>query len=191
MKLLELRITLLEVQPLVWRSVLVSPDLALDRMHRLLQTVMGWEDAHLHRFCAGSSIYSDPQVGLDGRARDERKVRLGDLLSIPGSQLSYEYDFGDGWEHEIHRVGQVDSDVNATYALCTAGARACPPEDCGGPPGYADLLRALKGDRGRRYEELRAWVGGRFDPARFSTDDVNARIARLFLPGHNGQGRGN
>lgn len=190
MKLLELRITLLDIQPPIWRSFLISPEFALDRMHRAIQVVMGWENTHLYRFREGRRTYADPQFGLETGWRDERAVRVGDLLSMAGSRMLYEYDFGDGWQHEIRCEGQVASDTRTTTCVvCRGGARACPPEDCGGPAGYAEILRALNGGRGRRYEELRAWVGGGFDPGRFSIDAVNGRLSRLFLAEEIGEGK--
>jgi hypothetical protein len=190
MKLLDLKITLLGIQPRVWRRFVVSPELTLDKMHRILQAVMGWRDTHLYRYRAGGCTYADPRLGLEGGSRDERAVRVSDLLSVPGSRMLYDYDFGDGWQHEIRCEGWVESDIQSPYALCASGARACPPEDCGGPPGYGDLLRALKCRRSRG-EEVHAWVGGNFDPEAFSADDANAAVARIFQPKRAGKGRSN
>jgi len=187
MKLLDLKVTLLCVKPPIWRKALVDPELTLGSFHAVLQILMGWETAHLHRFCTGECTYSGPQFGLEGGVHDERSVLVGDLLSTPGTHLRYEYDFGDGWDHEIRCEDLVESDVKSPYAVSTSGSRACPPEDCGRPPGYTELLRAFNGNRGRRNDELRTWAGGHFDPEAFSTEQTNVALASL-LRGKNGKG---
>lgn len=132
---------------------------------------MGWEDYHLHAFEIGWDRYGG------GEGRDETVVTLADVLPRPGGSMLYTYDFGDNWHHvveveKIHRPGP-----GATYPRCSAGRRACPPEDCGGPPGYYDMLRALRARKGLRYREIREWLSGPYDPAAFDVADVNERLA--------------
>ena len=161
---------------------MVSPNITLDRLHDLLQAVMGWQDAHLHRFRSAERTWSDPRFGLDDRSGDERAARIGEILVSPGTRFLYDYDFGDNWVHAIDCEGTVESDAAEDFAVCTGGARACPPEDCGGPPGYDDLLKVLRGRNNQRYKEMREWVGDEFDPERFSTNEVNAKLSRLCTP---------
>lgn len=176
MRLLQIKVTLSGIKPPVWRHVLLSPEITLGKLHQILQIVMGWEDAHIHRFVQEGRKYSDTRFELDD-VLDERKVLLGSLLAEPGSRLTYEYDFGDDWQHELLCEEIMESDAQAPYAICTDGARACPPEDCGGPYVYDDLLRVLINPKHKDYKEMREWVGGRFDPEAFDLASTNNRLS--------------
>jgi hypothetical protein len=176
MKLHHIKVTLSGIKPPVWRLMLLSPEITLGMLHRILQAVIGWEDAHMHRFVQDGRKYSDLRFELDD-ILDERKVLLGSLLAEPGSRLVYEYDFGDNWQHELLCEEFVELDVQAPYAICTDGARACPPEDCGGPHLYDDLLRVLKNPKHRDYKEMKDWVGGSFDPEAFNIEAINKRLS--------------
>jgi len=178
MSLHQLKITLSGIRPPLWRRVLLSPEITLGKLHRILQTVMGWKDAHLHRFLQDGKTYSDPSCELGDAVLDERRVTLGQILTEPGSRLVYEYDFGDSWMHELVCEEIAASDEKAPYAICTDGARACPPEDCGGPDVYSDLLGVLKNHKHKDYEEMRDWVGGRFDPETFNLEEINEHLSR-------------
>jgi hypothetical protein len=180
MRLHQIKVELAGVRPPVWRRVLLSPEITLGKLHRVLQAVMGWEDSHAHSFVQDGRTYSDPRLELDGNAMDERRVSLGEILTEPGSRLIYEYDFGDDWKHELLCEGSVESEVEAPYAVCADGARSCPPEDCGGPLGYADLLQVLKNPQHKDYPEMRAWLGTDFDPEAFDCGEVNKRLAQMF-----------
>lgn len=116
MRLLEIRITLLDVCPPIWRTLFVSPELMLSKLHGIIQAAMGWEDAHLHRFIVGSERYSDPRFELDDGSRDEKKVQVGKLFAGTGDRVSYEYDFGDNWQHEL-RLEQFRR-IGCARALC-------------------------------------------------------------------------
>jgi hypothetical protein len=109
---------------------------------------------------------------------DESRIRLADLLGAPGDRLRYEYDFGDSWEHDIVLEQVVPGD-GGSVAVCVAGRRAGPPEDCGGVWGYAELCATLADPRHPDHDERMAWVGRRFDPARFDQRKVNSILGRL------------
>jgi len=123
--------------PPVWRRLLVPADMRLDRLHRALQVAMGWDDYHLHAFSAAGIDYGPVDPELDHR--DERKTPLKRLLRDKGDRLRYMYDFGDGWEHEIVVEKLLRAEPGVRYPVCVAGKGRCPPEDCGGPWGYASL----------------------------------------------------
>ena len=176
----QIKVELAGVRPPVWRRVLLSPEITLGKLHRVLQAVMGWEDSHVHAFVQGGRTYSDPRFELDGNVLDERSASLGEILTKPGSRLIYLYDFGDDWKHELLCEGFVESDAETPYAICADGARACPPEDCGGPVGYADLLQVLKNPKHKSYPEMREWAGPDFDPEAFDSDQVNTLLTRMF-----------
>lgn len=156
----EVTITLCDVTPIIWRRVRVRADITLAQLHEVIQIAMGWENYHLHEFEIGT--VREPHVPL----RD---------VAGPGSRFLYRYDMGDNWEHEIAIEQELAGDgVQTPY--CIAGKYACPPEDCGGPYGYADLRRALAGRGGPKRRELIDWLGGEFDPKRFSRREVNAAL---------------
>lgn len=175
----EIRIVLRDTDPPVWRRLQVPAGIALGQLHRVIQAAMGWRDLHLHRFVADGVAYgvSDEEFPTD--MKSEAGVWL-DSLAGPGDRLSYEYDFGDGWVHEIEIERALAAEPGTHYPRCAGGARACPPEDCGGPPGYAALLEVLR--RGARNEDeadLLAWLGEDFDPKAFDPATVNAALRCL------------
>lgn len=179
----QLKVTLLGTSPPIWRRLLVLADLTLAQLHDVLQAAMGWEDGHMHEFSIGQRRFGrpDPEDQLMGMpsAENERTVRLSGILGRVSSKVIYTYDFGDSWEHSIVLEKWLPIDPNATYPICTDGQLACPPEDCGGVPGFYDLVEALADPNHERYEEMLDWIGGDFDPQAFSVDKVNKMLAPL------------
>lgn len=170
---LELRVTLLDVEPAIWRRLRVPADVTLAALHEVLQVAFGWRNCHLHEF--GELRFGMPDVGSELFSVDERGAPLGAVVR-EGSKFVYGYDLGDNWEHEI----AVERLVEGEDAIaCTGGARACPPEDCGGSDGYAHLLEVLASPRDEEYADMKRWVGPRFDPERFDLAGVNKRLAAV------------
>src|SRR5512139_2098684 len=169
----QFKITLNHVKPLVWRRFLVESDMKLPDLHNVIQTVMGWTNSHLHAFRIGPETYSLPDEESISDVIDYRKVRLNDVIREEKQGLVYEYDFGDGWEHTIVLEKIVPRDPKLKYPLCLAGKRSCPPEDCGGPWGYADLLRILNDPKDEEHESYKEWVGEHFNPEEFDLDFIN------------------
>ena len=173
----QLKVTLLGTSPPIWRRLLVPADLTLAQLHNVLQTAMGWEDGHMHEFCVGGRRFGrpDPEDRLMGMpsVENEGTVRLSGILGRVGAKVIYTYDFGDSWEHGIVLEKRLPTDPNTTYPACTDGQLACPPEDCGGIPGFYDLVEALTDPTNERHEEMRDWIGDDFDPQAFSVDTVN------------------
>ena len=128
----QLKVTLLETKPAVWRRVLVDGASTLDQLHEVLQAAFGWWDYHLREFNAGGVAYGVPDLDWDDELPtvDGRTVRL-DEISGPGSSLRYVYDFGDDWDHKV-TVENVLDDATPAVAAPLDGQRACPPKDCGG-----------------------------------------------------------
>lgn len=168
----QLHIALQEVEAPVWRRVLVPSDVTLSELHLALNEAMGWTNSHLHQFIFGKRVFGDPDFDQDGEFEDERPVRLDELVSA-GERFTYEYDFGDDWMHEVVVEKKLPFDPRYVYPACIGGARACPPEDCGGPPGYERLLEALLNDDN---DELVEWVGGVFDPDGFDVNRTNQAL---------------
>ena len=180
MCILRIKMTLRGSQPPIWRRLEVPPDFTLAQLHRVLQPAMGWTDSHLHQFLAGAGRYGPVDSEMGGAQRDEGATRVGDVLRSPGDHLVYEYDFGDGWEHDIVLEGITTPETGMTHPICVDGERACPPEDCGGIPGYLTFLEAVRDPSHPEHAELMEWVGGRFDPELFSVEEVNRLLRSRF-----------
>jgi len=135
----QLRVALREISPLIWRRVLIRADSTLADLHYSLQIAMGWSDTHLHRFALRGRTYGIPQIGGIGYTANARHVRLADLRLRPRERFVYAYDFTDGWVIDIRLEQRLPLDARRTYPVCTGGARAGPPEDCGGPWAFMAL----------------------------------------------------
>jgi hypothetical protein len=175
----QLKVTLFGVEPPVWRRVQVNAGTTLDLLHAVVQAAMGWTNSHLHQFEANGVRYSSRRSDLEG-TKDESKVTLEQVAGDEGSRFSYEYDFGDGWLHEI-RVEKISSagGLYLTHPVCLAGARACPPEDCGGVGGYEGFLEAIRDPEHPEHRDMLDWIGGDFDPEEFDIAAVNRELKRL------------
>jgi hypothetical protein len=177
---LQIRVTLLDVaDPPVWRRVLIPETFSLDRVHHVIQAAMGWQNYHMHVFRTGEKDYGPDPEGILGYL-EEGKVRLADVAEV-GGRIGYEYDFGDGWEHELLVEARVKADADQTYPACTAGEGACPPEDSGGSPGYQRLKEILADPSSEEHEQMRTWAdsqtGREFNPASFDLADASARVS--------------
>jgi hypothetical protein len=170
----QLKVTLLDTKPPIWRRVLVDGRSTLDHVHEVIQAAFGWWDDHLHQFEVGGTRYGvlDPDWDWDP-PRDERRARL-DAIAGEGTSLRYTYDFGDGWDHRVV-VEKVRTATTAVPA-CIDGRRACPPEDCGGTWGYRDLLAILADPSHPEHRERLEWLGGPFDPDSFDPSDFEDNL---------------
>lgn len=170
----QLKVTLRGSRPPIWRRLEVHSDITLARLHDAIQDAMGWTDSHLHQFEYEGEFFGPPS-GDDWRdIKNERRIRLGELLQHPKEQLEYVYDFGDDWRHRVvlEKVLPAPAGKKTPVPRCTGGRRACPPEDCGGVPGYRHLLHVLANPRDPERSEMLEWVGGHFDPDAFEAPDV-------------------
>jgi len=179
----ELRMELCDVKPRIWRRIRVPGDIDLGRLSNVLLCAMGWSNTHLHEFIAGGVRIGDSEVDdfddFDDipHVIEERKVKLGDVVSEVGDRLFYVYDLGDDWRHEICVEQVVTDEKCSRLPHCLAGQRACPPEDCGGIPGYEHLLEAVGDRKHPDHIEMLHWIGGSFDAETFSVADVNRRLS--------------
>ncbi len=174
----QLKISLAEVDPPVWRRVCVPGAYTLDRVHRVIQYAMGWQGYHLHSFDIAGVQYGEPDPNGELALRDELETRL-DAVAAKGDRAIYTYDFGDWWEHEILVEDVFPAEPDEVYPLCVAGERACPPEDVGGAYGYTDFLDALADQDHPDNAQMRNWIGRQFDPAEFFPDRVTTLLRRL------------
>jgi hypothetical protein len=179
----QFKITLMDTRPPIWRRIRVG-DCTLDKLHEHIQTSMGWTNSHLNHFRIGGTLYGDPMLLQETfgelRYEDSTTARLSDILPASGERASfeYEYDFGDGWLHEVLFEGRLQAEPGKTYPLCLEGARACPPEDVGGVWGYVDFLAAIADPENEQHEEMREWIGRKFDPEAFNPTVATRRMKR-------------
>ncbi|HPV51807.1 MAG TPA: plasmid pRiA4b ORF-3 family protein [Smithella sp.] len=169
----QLKITLNHIKPPIWRRVLVDSDIKLPDLHKIIQTVMGWTNSHLHQFIIGNQYYSLPSDESFYKVVDYRRIKLDSLFNTPKSKFIYEYDFGDGWEHSIVIEKILPREKNTYYPICIDGKRSCPPEDCGGTFGYENLITIINNPEHEEYDEMMEWLGDYFDPKEFNIDEVN------------------
>jgi len=178
---LQLRVTLCDAEPPIWRRFVVSGARDLAHLDQVLQAVMGWTDTHLHMFVADSGVYGEPDAEFDADMASEEDVRIDSILQCQGDAVRYEYDFGDGWEHEVAVETLRDSRGQQSVPRCLAGERACPPEDVGGVPGYEDFLAAYTDETHPEHEAMAVWAGEGFDPEWIDIEGINALLkARGF-----------
>lgn len=135
----QFRVYLREISPLIWRRLLLRSDQTLADLHGTIQIAFGWSDTHLHRFALRCRNYGIHQIGGPIFTEDARQIQLDDLKFRERERFLYEYDFTDGWTHEIRLEQRLPLDANRTYPVCIGGARAGPPEDCGGAWSYLSL----------------------------------------------------
>lgn len=176
----QLKVTLRDIDPPIWRRIQVWDDTTLGRLHRILQIAVGWEDCHLHEFYIGSRIYGvpDPDDVLNEHPIiDERRQRLHAVIPQIGSSFEYVYDLGDNWRHELLPEGLVTPEPEQRYPRCVAGERSGPPEDVGGPFGYANYLEALADPNHEEHENMLDWRGS-FDSELFSLVSVNWQLQK-------------
>jgi hypothetical protein len=177
-----LKITLDDVKPTILRRLEVPINIRLDRLHLTIQAAMGWTNSHLYEIRAGDVGWSTPYPEQDwaGDFLDARKARLGSVLEDIGTKtLRYLYDFGDGWEHTVKVERLSDPEPDVLYPRLIEVSRPCPPEDCGGPWGYAELLEAIKDPKHERHAELTEWIGDEFDPERVDKNWLADEVATL------------
>lgn len=182
-RIYQFKVTLLESEPQIWRRIQVKR-CSLDKFHEHIQTAFGWQNCHLHQFEIEGVIYGDPDLLLEGFEDDPEiehsaSTSIDDVIPRSGKQCRFEYlyDFGDGWKHEVLFEGCLRSEKGQRYPLCLEGARACPPEDVGGMPGYEDYLEVLADRHHEQHEEMIDWRGP-FDPELFHPEKTTRRMRR-------------
>lgn len=163
----QFKITLQEIKPKIWRRIQVPGNYNFWDLHVAIQNAMGWYDCHLHQFEIKAHRAFGVIIGTEECDELENKAKIAKYFLLPKDKASYEYDFGDGWEHEVVLEKILPAVMGTKYPQCIAGERACPPEDCGGPYGYGRLLAIMKNRKHAEYKETKEWLDGRFDPEDF------------------------
>lgn len=181
----QLKVTLRHVEPPIWRRLLVSGDTDLGSLHLIIQAAMGWENCHLHEFeIKGKRYGATAPEGpvnpfLERDVQNEDVVAVSEVAPREKTQFLYTYDSGDTWEHDILVERILPAQEATACPVCLEGKRACPPEDCGGVWGYADLIEALADPNHPEREDLLEWVGEDFDPEKLDVDAVNHMLRRM------------
>ena len=176
-----LRVTIDDVEPLVWRRLVVPLSWRLDQLHLAIQAAFNWWNAHLHEFRIGGLRYGDPDdedMAFEDSPRvfDEREVRLRDFGREDGTAFAYVYDFGDSWRHTVEIEDVLALDIEPKLGTCVDGARARPPEDVGGVSGYEAFLAIMADPRHPEHGDMKRWCGGHFDPEWFDLAIVDKDV---------------
>ena len=182
--ILQTKITLLDIQPPVWRRVQVPDDFTLRSLHDVIQAVMGWLDYHIHEFEIGDRVYGEADVeGIDGfasRVFNDKTHYLHELIEHGVDRFLYTYDLGDDWHHEIEIEEVLTPQTDVAYPVFIDGERRCPPDDCGGPPGFDEFLEAMDDEDHPDHEHLFEWYGNKpFDPEEMELDAVEAKLSQI------------
>lgn len=196
-----LRVELRDLKPAIWRDVWVAPSATLRQLHSIIQAAMGWRNGHLHGFAIPGTGRAgrywgvpphqrfEPRQAQDGMgfgdpANDDTRTRLEQVLQTPKDKLLYLYDYGDDWEHVITLKKVVTTPE--PLPLLASAAYTCPPEDCGGPPGFMQLAQTLNDPHDPEHADMRAWVDEMQGPGwmpgalqRPDFDALAAAVARL------------
>jgi hypothetical protein len=196
----ELRVTLQEILPPIWRLIQVPNNLRLCCLHDALQAVMGWTNSHLHRFEKDGKQWGVPGDLEDDDIDiiDESRTKIGDILTTPGDSVLYVYDFGDNWRHSVVLEKILPASATTARPVCLTGERHCPPEDVGGVPGYEEFLQVVFDPTHEEFDHYVQWAGGpspvnqsvgRFQPEEFDLRVVNAALSRMRWPARHGRAR--
>ncbi len=170
----QLKIQMKGSKPPIWRRIQVPGRVSLAELHPIILAAMGWYGGHLYAFWVGQAQYGspDPELGM----ADARRLTLA-AAARTGARLSYDYDFGDDWEHHISVEKILPAEPGVVYPRCVTGRRACPPEDCGGMYGFYELLQAAADPQHPEHERAQEMLPPDYDPAHFDLDWTNRRLA--------------
>ncbi len=179
-KIFQFKITLEDVMPKVWRRIQIPENYSFWDLHVAIQDAMGWSDSHLHQFEVDDLKNGEKKTfGIpDGNLEDELDVsadwksKIADYFSKDNKTARYVYDFGDDWIHKVTLEKIVPTEKGVKYPSCIDGARACPPENCGGPYGYAEFLEAVADPHHEEHKRMTGWIGGKWDSEAFDPKEV-------------------
>src|SRR3990172_6343959 len=170
-RIFRIKITLGDVSPSVWRRVEIE-DCSLETLHGVLQDAMGWANYHLYEFRIDGLAYTHPKA-VDEDNRNAADMTLGQLVDGKHTTLDYVYDLGDEWKHQIEVESVAAREADVHYPRCIEGEQACPPEDCGGPTGYATMLKVLKDPNHEDFDDVFERAGEKFNAEAFDPGRVN------------------
>jgi Plasmid pRiA4b ORF-3-like protein len=177
-----LRIELEDIEPLIWRRVAVRTSVNLKAVHSVIQAAMGWLDCHLWEFTANERKYSmivPNDSDWNERTKDAARTKLSALLSIGVREIGYVYDMGDNWQHRVIVEKLKAAEPGALYPQFLGGERRCPPEDCGGHPGYYDFLNNIANKPNMKRKAALDWYGGPYDPDEIDEQQIITALGSI------------
>ncbi|MDD3012907.1 MAG: plasmid pRiA4b ORF-3 family protein [Candidatus Gastranaerophilales bacterium] len=187
-QVIELKIEIEGIKPKIWRTFQVEASTTFNKLHKIIQKVMGWEDYHMYDFKVGKTNIVDSRdedIGFLSLMEEgpkeikANKAKLSDFIEKKSQKFSYMYDMGDSWEHILTVKKIFEAEDTENFPVVIDGERACPPEDCGGVWGYEEILEILKDPEHPEYEErIEEWLGEDFDPEYFNVDEVNKKFKK-------------
>ena len=182
--IIQVKISLRGTKPLIWRRILVEKTSTFEALHEVIQIAMGWTNSHLHEFTADGVRIGQPLDEFDmdygEKLIDEATVTLESVLTDSTQTVDYTYDFGDSWEHTLVVEKWLPVDAAIRYPICTGGKLNCPPEDCGGIPGFYEMLRIVNDKGHSERQEMLEWLGGAYDAKAFNLQEVNQQLTAFF-----------
>jgi hypothetical protein len=173
-----LRIEIKYIEPLIWRRVAVRTSMKLMALHTVIQATVGWLDYHLWEFVIDERKYGIPDSDRP-HVKNGTTTQLAAILASGITEFGYVYDFGDNWEHRIVVEEVGTAEAGAKYPRFLGGERRCPPEDCGGPPGYFDFIENIARKRSNKAKEALDWYGGPYDPDDIDLEHINITLGRI------------
>jgi len=173
-----LRIEIKYIEPLIWRRIAVRTSMNLMALHTVIQATMGWLDYHLWEFFVDERKYGIPDPDRP-RVKNGATTQLATILASGTTEFDYVYDFGDYWEHRIIVEQTNSAGTDAKYPRFLGGERRCPPEDCGGPPGYFDFIENIARKQSKKAKEALEWYGGPYNPDDIDAEQINITLARI------------
>jgi Plasmid pRiA4b ORF-3-like protein len=182
----QIQVSLDEIEPQVWRRLVVPLNWNLEQLHLSIQAAFNWWNYHMHEFRIGGLRYGNVELLAEGEAENDpqtfdQRFRLRDLEG-PGTVFGYVYDFGDNWRHTVEIEECLALDLAPTQATCIAGARARPPEDVGGVSGYERFLAVIADPGDPEHADTKRWCGGHFDPEWFDLARVDKDVRSALRP---------
>jgi hypothetical protein len=184
--ILQLKVTLKWTEPPIWRRIQVEKNITFFVLHHIIQIAMGWEDYHLYEFKIDNYRIGEPNEELDGfgfrsnKLIDASTITLDRIITdTKKRRFEYEYDFGDGWIHQISIEKFLPRDNSKSYPICTDGKLNCPPEDCGGVGGFYQLLDIIEDKNHPEHKDMIEWLGGLYDQEYFDINEINNKLAEL------------
>ena len=182
MAILQLKINLSDIRPEIWRRFLVNDSIGFHKFHEIIQEIMGWENYHLYSFGINSVRIElpDEEGYSEYESENSKKIKLSQYINKEKQKINYVYDFGDSWEHILlveKILDKLPEGINK-IPCCLAGARACPPEDCGGSGGYeriSEIFETGKDPWDDDVDALKEWLDD-WKPEAFDLNEINKMI---------------